>query len=171
MSSTGQQPAQVVHHDKPSKHVHHGRTVAAWTGTTIALVASAQSTGLSQALALAGLAGTLLMLALRAGGRRIMGGALALLGLGIVTAGVAAAVDGPGRWPIGYAVAGALVATGGVVTLLTSPRWPSRADRFEARDEPVDLWRAQDAGLAPTADSDGPDDPDVRKTAVRDTMS
>ena len=39
MSSTGQQPAQVVHHDKPSKHVHHGRTVAAWTGTTIALVA------------------------------------------------------------------------------------------------------------------------------------
>ena len=39
MSSTGQQPAQVVHHDKPSKHVHHGRTIAAWTGTTIALVA------------------------------------------------------------------------------------------------------------------------------------
>jgi hypothetical protein len=39
MSSTGQQPAKVVQHDKPSKHVHHGRTVAAWTGTTIALVA------------------------------------------------------------------------------------------------------------------------------------
>lgn len=39
MASTGQQPAQVVHHDKPGKHVHHGRTLAAWTGTTIALVA------------------------------------------------------------------------------------------------------------------------------------
>ena len=39
MSSTGQAPAQVVHHDKPAKQVHHGRTVAAWTGTTIALVA------------------------------------------------------------------------------------------------------------------------------------
>ena len=39
MASTGQQPAQVVHHDKPTKHVHHGRTIAAWTGTTIAMVA------------------------------------------------------------------------------------------------------------------------------------
>jgi fatty acid desaturase len=39
MASTGQQPAQVVHHDKPRKHVHHGRTLAAWTGTTFAMVA------------------------------------------------------------------------------------------------------------------------------------
>ena len=39
MASTGQQPAQVVHHEKPTKHVHHGRTIAAWTGTTIAMVA------------------------------------------------------------------------------------------------------------------------------------
>jgi hypothetical protein len=39
MASTGQQPAQVVHHDKPAKHVHHGRTVAAWVGTTVAMVA------------------------------------------------------------------------------------------------------------------------------------
>ena len=39
MASTGQQPAEVVRHDKPAKHVHHGRTLAAWTGTTIAMVA------------------------------------------------------------------------------------------------------------------------------------
>jgi hypothetical protein len=39
MASTGQQPATVVHHDRPAKHVHHGRTLAAWTGTTIAMVA------------------------------------------------------------------------------------------------------------------------------------
>ena len=39
MASTGQQPATVVHHDKPVKHVHHGRTLAAWVGTTIAMVA------------------------------------------------------------------------------------------------------------------------------------
>jgi Co/Zn/Cd efflux system component len=38
MASTGQQP-EVVQHDKPAKHVHHGRTFAAWTGTTIAMVA------------------------------------------------------------------------------------------------------------------------------------
>jgi len=137
-------------------------------GGALALVGSAQSAGLSRALALAGLAGALLMLALRARGRRIIGGALALLGLGIVATGVTAALPGGDRWAIGYALAGALVATGGVLTLLTSPRWPSRAERFETRDEPVDLWRAQDAGLDPTAD---PDDPDVRKTPVRDRMS
>jgi hypothetical protein len=39
MASTGQQPAQVVHHDRPTKHVHHGRTLAAWVGTTVAMVA------------------------------------------------------------------------------------------------------------------------------------
>jgi hypothetical protein len=39
MATTGQQPATVVHHDQPVKHVHHGRTLAAWTGTSIALVA------------------------------------------------------------------------------------------------------------------------------------
>ena len=39
MASTGQQPAKVVHHDNPEKHVHHGRTLAAWTGSTIAMVA------------------------------------------------------------------------------------------------------------------------------------
>jgi hypothetical protein len=39
MATTGQQPAKVVHHDRPTKHVHHGRTLAAWIGTTIAMVA------------------------------------------------------------------------------------------------------------------------------------
>jgi hypothetical protein len=39
MASTGQQPAEVVRHDKPAKHVHHGRTLAAWIGSTIAMVA------------------------------------------------------------------------------------------------------------------------------------
>jgi hypothetical protein len=58
-----------------------------------------------------------------------------------------------------------------VVTLLTSPRWPVRVERFQTRDEPADLWRAQDAGLDPTADSEDPDDPDVRKTPARDTLS
>jgi len=140
-------------------------------GGVLALVASSQAAGLSQALALAGLAGALLMLALRSRGRQVIGGAQALLGLGIVAAGVVAALAGPEPWPVAYAGAGGLVAAGGLVTLLTSPRWPTRAERFETRDEPVDLWRAQDAGLDPTADSVDPDDPDVRKPVVRDTMS
>ena len=140
-------------------------------GGVLALVASGQTVGLSRALAMAGLAGALLLLALRVRGRQVIGGALALVGLGIVAAGVAAVLAAPEPWPIGYAIAGALVAGGGVLTLLTSPRWPTRAERFETRDEPVDLWRAQDAGLDPTADPVDPNDPDVRKTAVRDTMS
>ncbi len=151
-----------------SRAVAYGALLA---GGGLALGAAGQAPGLSQALAAAGLAGALLLLALRARGRQVVGGALALLGLGLVAVGVVAATGQPAPWPIGYAVAGVLVVAGGMLTLLTSPRWPSRAERFEARDEPVDLWRAQDAGLDPTADSDGPEDPDVRKTPVRDTMS
>jgi MFS family permease len=140
-------------------------------GGVLALAAGGQGAGLSQALAVAGLAGALLMLALKARGRQAVGAALALLGLGIIAAGVTAAVADLEPWRIAYAVAGGLVAAGGVVTVLTSPRWPVRVERFSTPDEPADLWRAQDAGLDPTADSDDPDDPDVRKTPARDTMS
>jgi MFS family permease len=140
-------------------------------GGVLALVASASAVGLSQALAMAALAGALLMLALRVRGRQVIGGALTALGLGIVVAGVIAALAGSGPWSVGYALAGALVVLGGIVALLTSPRWPSRAERFENRDEPIDLWRAQDAGLDPTVDRGDPEDPDVQKDAVRDRMT
>ncbi|HEY6666086.1 MAG TPA: HGxxPAAW family protein [Propionibacteriaceae bacterium] len=43
MAGTAQQPAQhsdLVHpKNRRGKHVHHGRTVAAWTGSVIGLVA------------------------------------------------------------------------------------------------------------------------------------
>jgi hypothetical protein len=41
MAGTDQQPPRVVKHpaDKPVKHVHHGRTPAAWAGTSIAMAA------------------------------------------------------------------------------------------------------------------------------------
>ena len=39
MASTNQQPAKVVHHDKPAKHVHQGRTMAAWVGSITGMVA------------------------------------------------------------------------------------------------------------------------------------
>jgi MFS family permease len=140
-------------------------------GGVLALVAGGQGAGLSRPLAGAALAGALLMLALRVRGRQVVGGAVALLGLGIAAAGATAALAEPDPWRTAYAVAGALVTAGGVVTLLTSPRWPSRVERFENPDEPVDLWRAQDAGLDPTADAMPPLDPDVRKGPVRDRMS
>jgi hypothetical protein len=41
MAGTDQQPPRVVKHPAggPTKHVHHGRTPAAWAGTSIAMVA------------------------------------------------------------------------------------------------------------------------------------
>ena len=40
MAGTDQQPTKTVDHTSgPVKHVHHGRTLAAWTGTSIAMVA------------------------------------------------------------------------------------------------------------------------------------
>ena len=95
---------------------------------------------------------------------------------------------GVGPWL--YVSAGVLLVAGAVLTIVHSPGWPSRSRRFErpesspppvVTDDPVALWRAMDAGLDPTtevddppgerADSDIPDDPDVPKTPVRDTMS
>jgi hypothetical protein len=41
MAGTDQQPPRVVKHPagRPAKHVHHGRTPAAWAGTSIAMLA------------------------------------------------------------------------------------------------------------------------------------
>lgn len=135
-------------------------------GGLLGLVASNQAAGLSGTLAGAALAGGLLLLALRVRGRQVVGGALALLGVGLVAAGISAG-DAPPGWRTAYAVAGVLVLAGGIVTILTSPRWISSGERFRNYDEPADLWRAQDAGLDPTAE---PHEPDVRKPPARDTM-
>ena len=39
MTSTSQQPARSTGDARPAKHVHHGRTPAAWAGSAIALLA------------------------------------------------------------------------------------------------------------------------------------
>jgi hypothetical protein len=40
MTSTSESRSDATDtNDKPQKHVHHGRTVAAWTGSTLAMVA------------------------------------------------------------------------------------------------------------------------------------
>lgn len=150
--------------------------------------------GLSQALAVVTLAGALLILVLKSRGRRVVGVVLTLAGLGIVVVGALRvrpssdavltqvravsladqfALD-PTPWPWVFATAGALVCAGAVLTAVTAGRWPTRADRFArsdrpahpvaADDEPVDVWRALDAGLDPTVD------PDVRNAGSRATM-
>ena len=136
--------------------------------------------GLSQALAIVALAGTLLMLALRTNGRRIIGALLLLVGAGIAVVGglrlrpSTAAVRSQVRevsladafhlsatvWPWIFAIAGMLVAAGAVLTITTAGTWPSGSDRFQpgsskavvsATDDSAELWKAMDAGVDPTA--------------------
>jgi tryptophan-associated transmembrane protein len=137
----------------------------AWTTASV-------SQDLIRALALVALAGTVLILVLRVGGRRVVGLLLGVLGLAMATA--AALLAEPAvYWRIGYVSGGALMAFGGLLTMITSGRWPTPADRFRRSEtgasagtaDPADLWRAMDAGLDPTVD------PDVRKTDPGDTMS
>ena len=173
------------------------------TGGALALVASAQpwwraigegvsvgfkgseaTGGLSQALAVVVLPGTLLILALRARGRRIVGGLLIAAGAGMVALGVlrvrpsADAVRTQVRevslvdqfaltgtaWPWVYAAAGLLVLTGAVSVIINAPRWRASAARFErgsnaarpsVATDPADVWRALDAGEDPTIEAVG----------------
>ena len=84
-----------------------------------------------------------------------------------------------------YAAAGLVVVLGAALLWIGSPGWARRARRFErpgaeaglggtvaapaeAPDDPAEAWRALDAGLDPTADTDS--DPDVRTTAAADRM-
>jgi uncharacterized membrane protein (TIGR02234 family) len=157
-----------------------------WRATGEGVVLSVSGTeatrGLSQALAIVALAGSLLMLALQAGGRRMTGGLLLLVGVGIAVVGVlglqpsADAVRGQVHevslaerfelsvtvWPWAFTAAGAMVAVAAVLTTITAGTWAARSDRFQsapdkskilASDEPVELWKALDAGVDPTADS------------------
>lgn len=169
-------------------------------GGALALVASAQSwwratgegaavkftgtqatAGLSQALAIVALAGTLLMLALRTRGRRVVGALLVFVGLGLALVGGLRLRPSPDAvriqahdvsladtfrlnttaWPWIFAFAGVLIAVGGVVTMITAASWLSRSDRFQPRlsqtvpatsEDSAELWKAMDAGLDPTAD-------------------
>ncbi|HEX3206571.1 MAG TPA: Trp biosynthesis-associated membrane protein, partial [Propionibacteriaceae bacterium] len=100
--------------------------------------------GLSQALAIVALAGTLLMLALRTRGRRVIGALLLLVGAGIAVVGglrlqpSADAVRSQVRevsladafqvsataWPWVFALSGVLVVAGAVLTMTTAGTWP-----------------------------------------------
>jgi hypothetical protein len=138
--------------------------VVAWT-----IVSDGQD--LTRALALVALAGTGLILVLRVRGRRVVGLLLSILGLALALAAVMPAGPAIG-WRVACAIGGALVTSGGMLTMITAARWAAPADRFErtetptsaGTEDPADLWHAQDAGRDPTAD------PDVRKAGPGDTM-
>jgi uncharacterized membrane protein (TIGR02234 family) len=151
-------------------------------GAVVKFSGTQATTGLSQALAIVALAGMLLLLALRARGRRVVGALLLVIGAAIAIVGglrlqpSAEAVRSqvrevsladafqlsPTVWPWVFALAGVLVAGGAVLTMITAAAWPSASDRFQAgvaraessaADDPAELWKALDAGVDPTTDA------------------
>jgi uncharacterized membrane protein (TIGR02234 family) len=152
---------------------------AAGEGFVLKFSGTQATGGLTQALAIVALAGTLLMLALRTRGRRIIGALLVLVGVGLAVVGglgVRPSADAVGSqvhgvsladtlsatvWPWIFDVSGVLVTVGAVLTVITAGTWPSRPDRFRpgssrseapASDDPAELWKAMDAGVDPTTD-------------------
>lgn len=155
--------------------------------------AGTESTGgLSRALAYVVLAGTLLVLVLKARGRRVV--AVLLTGVGLTMAVLGFLRQRPGAeavrakvrsislddqfsptvtaWPYLFGAAGLLVMGGAVQLWRRAPHWPARRDRFQrtggapattADDDPAQVWRALDAGLDPTdVDDQGQGAADVR---------
>lgn len=124
---------------------------AAAEGAAVGFTGSEVTGGLAQALAGVTLAGTLLALALRVRGRRVLAVLLAAVGVGMVATGAlraspaAEAVRGRVRqvsltdqfaltvtaWPWAYAAAGLLVLAGAVLLGAGALRWQDRAGRFD----------------------------------------
>ena len=122
-------------------------------------------------LGLAGLAGTLGVLATRGVARRIASAVLALCGVGAaVAAGLATGADSVAdalpatfgaagvqvhmtAWPVLAVGAGVLAAACGVVAAWRGPRWPGMGSRYDApkqQDTEPDMWRSLDRGDDPT---------------------
>ena len=169
-------------------------------GTAVKVTGSQATGGLSQALAIVALAATLLMLALRSRGRRVVAALLLLFGVGTALTGGfwlqprpnvvrgqlghAGVFDDLGltatAWPWLYALAGVLIAAAAVLTMICAASWPNGSDRFEkgpgkvqASDDPAELWKAMDAGVDPTTDDRNTltvADPEMRNREPGDTM-
>lgn len=114
------------------------------------------------ALGAVGLAGAGALLATRRRLRTVVGGLLALTGIGIIGAVIETLqhrIDV--GWPILTLVAAAVVAVAGVLTIRYSDTWPEMGARYErpqagrttAKKAPqTELWDALDQGEDPTAD-------------------
>jgi uncharacterized membrane protein (TIGR02234 family) len=148
-------------------------------GVVVKFTGSQVTGGLSQALGIVALAGTLLMLVLQVRGRRLVAAMLLLVGVGLVLAGAlrlqpsADAVRSQVReislvdafqlsltaWPWLFILSGALIVSGATLTMITAGRWPPRSRSFgpapgvpehDNADDPAELWKALDAGADPT---------------------
>ena len=153
---------------------------AAGEGVVLKFSGTQATGGLSQALAVVALAGTVLMLALRTRGRRIIGALLVLVGAGLAVVGglgLRPSADAIGSqvhevtmadtlsatvWPWIFLGSGVLITIGAVLTIITAGTWPSRSDRFRPGSgssedpdsgDPTELWKAMDAGVDPTTNA------------------
>ena len=153
---------------------------AAGEGVVLKFSGTQATGGLSQALAVVALAGTVLMLALRTRGRRIIGALLVLVGAGLAVVGglgLRPSADAIGSqvhevtladtlsatvWPWIFVGSGVLITIGAVLTMITAGTWPSRSDRFRPGSgssedpdsgDPTELWKAMDAGVDPTTNA------------------
>lgn len=126
---------------------------ATGAGAAVSFSGSDVTGGLCQALAAVTLAGVLLVLVLKARGRRILAVALGVTGLGMILTGVlqsAPDVDAvrsrvrqvsltdqfalsPTAWPWLYAAGGLIVVAGAVLLWWGAPRWGSGVSRFERK--------------------------------------
>jgi hypothetical protein len=151
-----------------------------WRGlgdaAAVKLVGNQVTGGLSQALPIVALAGTLLMLVLRTRGRRQVGAVLLVVGVAVGLVGAIAVQPRPDvvrgqlgqvglqgtvgltatAWPPIFALAGLMIAGGAALTMITVDSWPVASDRFQpglgktTSDESAELWKAMDAGVDPT---------------------
>ena len=172
---------------------------AVGAGVSVRFTGTQASGGLSQALGIVALAGTLLTLALRRRGRQVVAVVLLAAAAGAVLAGLlrlrpsadavrtgvreVSLADSfevlPTGWPWVYAAAGLLLAVGALLVLVTAPRWAGRTERF---DRTVPATAAvvtaaddpADVWKAMDAGKDPtattPDDPDVHQIATAATM-
>jgi uncharacterized membrane protein (TIGR02234 family) len=162
-------------------------------GAAVKFTGGQATGGLSQALGIVALAGTLLLLALRSRGRRVVAALLLLIGVGVALVGGIWLQPRPDAvrgqlghismpdsfqltatvWPWVFAVTGVLIVGGAAVTMITAGSWPAGSDRFQTgsgsvqaamSDETAELWKAMDAGVDPTTTAaDSPRD--ARATA------
>jgi uncharacterized membrane protein (TIGR02234 family) len=128
---------------------------------SVRFTGSESTAGLSQALPVVVIVGTVLLLVLGVRGRRVVAVLLALLAAGVIVVGAsrsrpsADAVRTQVRevtladqfalvgtaWPWLYAAAGAVVLTGAVLIIATARRWTPTRDRFQRADavSPADV--------------------------------
>lgn len=163
-------------------------TVAWYRADGSSFDGAAVTGGVAQALGVAALAGSLLMVAVRSTGRRIVA---VLVGLIAIVAAVTMPTQRPTRAEVitalrthtlddsyhlhltggslGYATCCLLVVAGGAVVLARAHRWPQRADRFRRGSAPAGLVATgPDADPAAIWQSiDAGQDPTVDPTADR----